>query len=536
VTLLLLVQAALAAQVALQLDADELREGQTVALSLVVVDAAPRGVPTVVVPNGLKVAFESQARQSQIINFQATSSTTLTYALTALTAGEYAIPAVTVPTDAGTLTTAPLTVRVEPRAPGGLETLTADIGTAAAWVGQVLVYDLSFQTDNKVVNGRWSPPEAPGFMAEPTVEPFTREYGVEQDGKPLSRMELAYPLRAMKPGEWTIPGGVLQAQYAVADARKRRRPDSHFLDGIGAFGNVRTEVHSSAPLTVKIKELPSEGRPKDGSSLVGRFTIAAKPSATEARVGDTVTVEVTVTGDGVLAGYTLPPLAGDTFRVYDDQPVVDARLEGGAYVARASFKRAIVPQAPGRIEVPAIELGFFDPSAGAWTTVRTQPIGLDVAGEAAKAEVQPFDGGVSARTVEAIGEDILPVRTDPELKAPLPRALAVLLVLPGLSLLAVQGLGAVSRRRARAPAAEHVGFDNLPAEPEARLAAIEQLYRARVGARLGIAAAALRREDLAGLGERAPEAEALYRALERCRYGDARDVPEARVRAFVEDL
>ncbi len=531
-----LVQAALAAQVALRLDSDELREGQTIGLELVVVDAAPRGVPELEAPSGLQIAYQGQSRQRQIINFQSTSTTTFTYALTALTPGDYVLDALTVQTDAGALTTAPLKVHVDPRAAGAVEQIAASIGTQVAWVGQVLIYDLRFQTDKKVVNGRWSPPDAPGFMVEPSVEPLTAEFSLEQDGKPLSVMELHYPLRATAEGKWTIPAGVLQAQFAVTDPRKRRRPDS-FIDGIGPFGNIRTEVYSSPPIDVEVRPPPAEGRPADASGLVGRFVVEARVSQTQARVGDTVTVEVDVTGDGPLAGYSLPPLTGDGFRVYDDQPVVDARIEDGAYRARASFKRAIVPQAPGRVEVPAIELAYFDPVAGAWARATTEPIRLEVTGEATQADVTTFDEGGGRRSVDALGEDILPVRTEASLGRPLPPALAATLLLPGGLALLAQGAAALGRRRRRTETAERpLGFADLPAEPEARLAAIERIFRARVGARVGVAADALRREDLAALGPAAPEAEELYRALERCRYGGARQVPEERVRAFVEGL
>jgi hypothetical protein len=533
---LYLFDAAFAAQVALRLGADELREGQTVALDLTVVDAVPRGVPEIAVPAGMSVVFDSQSRERQIINFQPTSSTKIRYSLSALAPGDYVLPPIKVETDAGTLTTAPFKLRVEPRASGGAaESMTAELGADTAWVGQVLVYDLRFQTDKKVVNGRWSPPAPPGFTTEPSVEPVTAEFALEQDGKPLSVMELHYPLRASAPGKWTVPAGVLQAQFAVTDTRKRRRPDS-FIDGIGPFGNVRTEVYSSPPLDIEVRDLPAEGRPADGSALVGRFTVTARASQTAARVGDTVTIEVVVEGDGPLAGYALPPLAGDGFRVYDDQPVVEARLEDGAYRARATYKRAIVPQAPGSLEIPPIDLAFFDPAAAAWTRARTEPVVLDVSGEAAAADVSSFADPQGPRSVDALGEDILPVRTDAELGAPLPRGLAALLVAPGALLLAAQAGRALSRRRRTEVAERPLQFSELPSDPEQRLAALERIFRERVSARLRVAADALRREDLAGLGAAAEEAEALYRALERCRYGDARTVPEDRIRTFVEGL
>jgi hypothetical protein len=56
------VQAALAAQVALRLDTEQIREGQTVRLDLQVVDATPAAVPRLDVPAALRdiTVFVSQ--------------------------------------------------------------------------------------------------------------------------------------------------------------------------------------------------------------------------------------------------------------------------------------------------------------------------------------------------------------------------------------------------------------------------------------------------------------------------------------------
>ncbi|MDP2309347.1 MAG: BatD family protein [Pseudomonadota bacterium] len=527
-----LVQAALAAQVALQVDSDQIREGQAVRLDLLVIDTVPRAVPRLEVPAGLQVAYRGQSQQRQIINFQSTSSTTFSYTLTALRAGEYDVGPVTVSTDAGELATAPLHVTVTARASGGAEALTGDIGVDHVWVGQVLIYHLRFQTEKNVVSGRWTPPAPSGFTAEPTVEPVTSEYRLDEDGKPLSIQELYFPLRASAPGKWTIPGGVLQAQYAVTESNSRRR-NSPF-EGIGAFGNVRYEVYSAAPLDVEVRDIPAAGRPPDATDLVGRYSVEARTSEGTARVGDTVTVEVVVEGDGVLAGFSLPPLAGNAFRVYDDQPVVESNIEGGEYHAKATFKRAIVPQAPGDIEVPPIEIAYFDPVDGAWARVSTKPIRLSVGGEASQARVASFAEGGAPRNVDALGEDILPVRTDVRLARPWPRALALALVAPGALLLAAQALLGLRGRKPRL-AERALGFEDLPVDAEARLAGVERIFRERVARRLGVTTEALRREDLAALGPVADEAETIYRALERRRYGgEDATVSEERVRALVE--
>jgi hypothetical protein len=82
-----------------------------------------------------------------------------------------------------------------------------------------------------------------------------------------------------------------------------------------------------------------------------------------------------------------------------------------------------------------------------------------------------------------------------------------------------------------------LSLDNLPAQPEARLAALDLIFRQAIARRLGTAEESLRREQLSALGEHAAAAEQVYRALEAARYrGDSPDGLEASVRRIVEQI
>jgi hypothetical protein len=80
-------------------------------------------------------------------------------------------------------------------------------------------------------------------------------------------------------------------------------------------------------------------------------------------------------------------------------------------------------------------------------------------------------------------------------------------------------------------AAAAFGFGDLPDEAEGRLAGLERIFREEAARRLRRPEPGLTREDVAALGE---EAVALYRELDQARYRGAGELPEARVRAWVE--
>ncbi|MEN9785163.1 MAG: hypothetical protein RLZZ299_427 [Pseudomonadota bacterium] len=526
----LLVAAAWAADARLMLEGSALREGQTVPVELVVNEARVRGVPALAVPEGLQMTFQGQSQQHTIVNFEATSSTTFRYALTALRRGAYILGPYTVETSAGPLQVAPRTVEVGARVAGGTDDLRVEVDTETAWVGQVLVYHMSFETEKALVQRRWSPPSAEGFLVEPSLEPEVSERRATQDGAARTIEELRVALRATAPGRRTLPGGLLQAQFVVA---RPRRGDPIF-DELARFGDVRAEVFAAPARTVTVRPLPDVGRPADFSGLVGAFRIDATPSGMTLAVGDTLTLDVRVSGNGTLAGVKLPAADVPGFRVYDDAPQVTSSWKDGAYHAEATLKRALVALEAGRWTVPPIRLVTFDPVAGTWATLATDPVEVEVTGTAAPPAVQSFasPGSAVARTQ---AEDILPMRTHARMLRPLPSRWAPALLVPGAAWWLVQGLVALPRRRPR-PSHGPVGWEPLPDDPDARVAACERRLREAVARRLGIAPDALRRDDLAALGAHAAEAEACWRILEAARYGGGAVLDDGRIRALVEGV
>ncbi len=535
--------AAWAAQVTLQADTTRFSEGQSVGLVLTVTETSVRGgVPRFEVPDGLTAAFESQQQQQLLLNYNLTTSTIYRYTLTAVKPGDYLIPSVSVNTAAGMLKTESVSLHVAPRgASSGVNELTGELSETPRWVGQVVVYHLRFATDRRMGNGNWIPPEGKGFSRESGVEAVNTNYTVGEGASRVSIQDLYFPLRFTQAGAVTVPGGALQAQFAIERDRQRRpgRTEQLFPD-LGMFTDVRSEVFSAPSISATVREPPAAGRPSDWDGLVGAFTLTSKVQGpTDVRVGDTLTLAVDLVGDSPITGVKLPPLPADGFRVYDDQPVMAAEIKDGRLVATASFKRAIVPERPGPLVLPAITLSAFDPATGQYRTLSTAPITLDIQGAAAAAQVASFSGPAAP----AIGpiDELLPVRPSPELDPPWPGAWGLALLLPGVALLGVHGARTLAGMLAArtAPAQRALTFDDLPTDPHGRLSGLDQIFREAVSPRLGIGAAEVHGEALARLGADAAEATAVYRLLERARYaesaGEVADVERA-LRAFVEKL
>jgi hypothetical protein len=549
--------AAFAARAVLSVDTDHVGLGQTVVLRLEVADGQPSRVPTVPVPDGARIEYVGRSQSAVIVNFQATRTVTYQYALTPLEPGILDIGPVLVSLPSGSVLAPAVSLQVEPARDASharTEGAEASLGTDGSdlWAGQVVVYRLAFHHRDRLVDARWDPPPFDGFTPEPTAKQIKREYGLEEDGRPVAVHEILIPLVATGEGKGVIPAATVEATFVdpSSGARHGRRPLDEFFD-LGFTQATRQAVLASGPVPWRIRALPEGApRPQDGSGLVGRFDVRSDVSATRVRAGESVTITVHLEGDGTLAGFRLPPLpASDAYRVYDDEPEVQGVIEEGRFTATASLKRALVPLEEGSLTIPPVPISWFDPHEGRTVSATIPGTTIEVLpGEVGAADVVSFarEGRPAKRDVEALGDDILPIHTgvrisDRRLVASDPWSL-LLVGLPALGLVVQLALSLRLRvgARARRHRAIRALARRLPGERSARLAALDQAFREAAGLALGVPPASV---DAVRLGEGLPPhlggpAADLYERLSSARYGggDISGDLEIRVRRIVDRL
>ena len=102
-----------AATVEAQLDRTTATLGETVALSLQVEGASLRGgQPPIPAVPGLQIAPAGQSSQISIVNGRRSMQLQMNYQIEATRVGDYTIPSISIPTDAGTLRTRPLSLKI----------------------------------------------------------------------------------------------------------------------------------------------------------------------------------------------------------------------------------------------------------------------------------------------------------------------------------------------------------------------------------------------------------------------------------------
>lgn len=232
----------------------------------------------------------------------------------------------------------------------------ASVDNPTPYVGEQIVYTV------QIFNTTQSSPtlEIPafeGFWAGGVLEIGTYEQpdcGITVGVTVNER--ILFPLR---PGELVIPPGTLDfSANPVYEAR--------------------TRVESSN-VAVDVRPLP-DGAPDDFSGAVGYpFFIDAQVGRETARVGDPISLRVTIEGAGNIEQINAPELPlPDSWRTYGQPTRVNTAAEGRLLVGTKTFEWLFVPDEAGTVSVPPISFSYFDTNTEIYRTVTTDPIPLSI--------------------------------------------------------------------------------------------------------------------------------------------------------------
>ena len=147
---------------------------------------------------------------------------------------------------------------------------------------------------------------------------------------------------------------------------------------------------------VEVKPVPEEGKPASFTGAVGTFHLAADVQPRKAKVGDPLTLTLTLTGEGNLEDVTAPDLTRleaftAAFRIYE----ATEETKG----SRRLFTYSIRPAAAEVSEIPAVPFSYFDLARERYVSGATDPIPIEVE-EAARLEEGRIVAGAPAAGAE----------------------------------------------------------------------------------------------------------------------------------------
>jgi BatD DUF11 like domain len=190
-----------------------------------------------------------------------------------------------------------------------------------------------------------------------------------------------FPLRA---GTLTIPSSRL----------------GYSIGGRTIFGREERKLATTAPRSVFVREIPTEGRPASFTGAVGVYTMSASVERASGRVGDAVQLSVRVDGVGNIKLLPAPRLAlqGVTVNASGENISVDT----SDLLVRGSktFRYQLTPQRAGDIPLGDVRYAFFNPVRGEYQELA-----------AALGAIRVAPGSIAAdEGLDAAGTPVLPLQ------------------------------------------------------------------------------------------------------------------------------
>ena len=136
---------------------------------------------------------------------------------------------------------------------------------------------------------------------------------------------------------------------------------------------------ATEPIRIKVKPLPTEGKPDNFSGAVGQFSIEASTDKSEVKTGDALTLTVVVSGRGnvkTIAEPSLPDMKD--FDIYESKSDEKINKSAGGISGRKTFSYVIVPRREGEVVWPGIDLWYFDPAVQKYVRRSTGEISFKV--------------------------------------------------------------------------------------------------------------------------------------------------------------
>jgi tetratricopeptide (TPR) repeat protein len=285
--------------------------------------------------------------------------------------------------------------------------VTLEVDHDQVWVGQQII--LSFKYWHR--GQSWSDPS---YQA-PKTEGFWREnlgpersFRQSHNGWVYNVTEIKYAIFPTRSGTLNIEPAVLgfsgSSGRFFGSRRRTQAPQTYKTDAI--------------PIQVKPLPLP---RPAVFSGIAGKsLDLTAKMNRSDVPVGESVTYSVEILTDGFLKGFAgLEVLEPEGTRLHDGAEQLETLLGRTGQnniqklVGRYSQENFIVPGHEGLLEIPPLEVSWFNVVSGQYEIARTNSQNVNVTrGRAGSGENE--SSGFMRSEIERLGQDLAFIRQAPD--------------------------------------------------------------------------------------------------------------------------
>jgi hypothetical protein len=276
--------------------------------------------------------------------------------------------------------------------------LVADISKTNPYVNEpiTVVYKLYFSYNIGITNWReLNKPKYKDFWSQNIdIKQLVAEEGIfkgERYRYVVLRKTVLYPQKA---GKLEIEPLSLDIDCQVP----RGRPNF--------FGQVQlvddSKRVSAGSKVISVKPLPEAGKPENFSGAVGKFNFKVTPSRTGLKFGESLDLDVSVTGAGNLKLFSLPkPEVPSTLEMYDPEHTENVSTPLTGMTGSISDKYTIIPQSKGNFPIKPMRFTYFDLSSGSYKTITSPQIMLNVLDGPGLTNSSPVASGTNKVSVTA---------------------------------------------------------------------------------------------------------------------------------------
>lgn len=253
--------------------------------------------------------------------------------------------------------------------------LVADISKTNPYVNEpiTVVYKLYFSYNIGISNWReLNKPKYNDFWSQNIdIKNLVAEEGMfkgERYRYVVLRKTVLYPQKA---GKLEIEPLSLDIDCQVPTGRRNFFGQAQIVDD--------SKRVSAGSKIISVKPLPEAGKPADFSGAVGRFNFTVTPSRTGLKNGESLDLDIKVTGTGNLKLFSLPkPVVPSSLEMYDPQHSENVSTPLSGMTGSISDKYTVIPQDKGNFPIKAMRFTYFDLGSGSYKTITSKDIMINV--------------------------------------------------------------------------------------------------------------------------------------------------------------
>jgi hypothetical protein len=313
------------------------------------------------------IVSRSELRNTTIINGRINRNRTWTYVLMAKQAGQFVIPPIVV----GNERSEPLLVVISPVKavlPGESDVyVVSEADYRDTYVQAQVLYRVKVYRAVATRQPRLSEPDISGVDVLVELAADERSYDSIIDGKSYNVVERVYALFPQASGELSIAPAIFEARV-LRDGRITGR-----------------KIFRSEPISIEVRPIPPPpaGYPNAAWFPARSVALAEEWSRepTELAAGEPVTRRITVTAVGQLSTQipAIEPVEPDGVKIYPDKPELRVTPVTAGIEAMRRDQYAMIAVDPGNVQLPAVDLPWWDIEAAEWRVARLPAKSLSIA-------------------------------------------------------------------------------------------------------------------------------------------------------------